>query len=179
MQRPRAIITTLLSLRGRVILGFQAFWHGFFFERLPYSDYRFTFIHPSPPPIHRIIFGYTNGGGWRDDPGFNSYFLRGTLPSVTVEHDEDWNDKISITRSNTRAYHFPLLILVDRSASFRGTICGSRTQRTASEAWNNMRNRGKLRDLYIIGWYIMISGRLLRVRQISKQSNPSSILLLS
>jgi hypothetical protein len=143
IQRPRAILTTLLSLRGQVI---QAFWNGFFFEPLPDSDYRFTFIHPSPPPIHRIIFGYTNGGGWRDDPGFHSYFLRGTLASVNVENDEDWNDRISITRSNTRAYHFPLLILVDRSASFRGTICGSQMQRAASEAWDYMRLVAPLRE---------------------------------
>lgn len=138
---------------AELFFGVQAFWHGFFSEPLHENDYHFTYIHPSPPPIHRIIFGYANADGWRDEPGFNSYFLRGTLPSITVEHEEDWNDRITITRSNTRAYRFPLLILVDRSASFRGAICGSQTQRTASEAWDYMRNRGKLRGLYVGAWW--------------------------
>jgi hypothetical protein len=133
--------------------GIQAFWHGFFSESLPDSDYHFSIVHPSPPPIHRIIFGYTNADGWRDDPGFNSYFLRGTFPSISVEHEEDWNDRISVTRSNTRAWRFPLLLLTDRSAAHRGALCGSQTQRTASEAWDYMRIRGKLRGLYVGGWW--------------------------
>lgn len=138
---------------AELFFGVQAFWHGFFSQPLPDSDYHFTFTHPTPPPIHRIIFGYTNADGWRDDPGFNAYFLRGTLPSITVEHEEDWNDRITITRSNTRAWHFPLLLLVDRSASFRGNLCGSHTQRTASEPWDYMRNKGKLRGLYVGAWW--------------------------
>jgi hypothetical protein len=138
---------------AELFFGIQAFWHGFFSEPIPASDYHYTYIHPSPPPIHRIIFGYTNADGWRDDPGFNSYFLRGTLPSISVEHEEDWNDRISITRSNTRAWHFPLVLLVDRSASFRGALCGSQTQRTASEPWDYMRNRGKLRGLHVGAWW--------------------------
>ena len=138
---------------AELFFGVQAFWHGFFSEPLPDSDYHYTFIHPSPPPIHRIIFGYSNADGWRDNPGFNSYFLRGTLPSITVEHEEDWNDRISSTRSNTRAWHFPLLLLVDRSASFRGTLCGTQTQRTASEPWDYMRNNGKLRGIHVGGWW--------------------------
>jgi hypothetical protein len=133
--------------------GVQAFWHGFFSESLPDSDYHFSIVHPLPPPIHRIIFSHTNADGWRDDPGFNSYFLRGTIPSISVEHEEDWNDRISSTRSNTRAWHFPLLFLVDRSAAHRGTLCGSQTQRTASESWDYMRIRGKLRGLYVGGWW--------------------------
>ena len=138
---------------AELFFGVQAFWHGFFSEPLPKSDSHFTYIHPSPPPIDRIIFGYANADGWRDEPGFNAYFLRGTLPSITVEHEEDWNDRITITRSNTRAYRFPLLILVDRSASFRGDICGSHTQRTASEPWDYMRNSGKLRGLHVGAWW--------------------------
>jgi hypothetical protein len=138
---------------AELFFGIQAFWHGFFSESLPDSDYHFSIIHSSPPPIHRIIFGYANADGWRDDPGFNSYFLRGTLPSISVEHEEDWNDRISITRSNTRAFRFPLLLLTDRSAAHRGVLCGSQTQRTASEAWDYMRIRGKLNGLYVGGWW--------------------------
>jgi hypothetical protein len=44
---------------------------------------------------------------------------------------------------------------VDRSASFRGTICASQTQRTASEAWDYMRNGGNLRGLYVSGWWLL------------------------
>ena len=138
---------------AELFFGIQAFWHGFFSETLPDSDYHFSIVHSSPPPIHRIIFGYTNADGWRDDPGFNAYFLRGTFPSITVEHEEDWNDRISTTRSNTRAWQFPLLLLTDRSAAHRGVLCGSKTQRTASEAWDYMRIRGKLRGLYVGGWW--------------------------
>ena len=138
---------------AELFFGIQAFWHGFFSEALPDSDYHFSIVHPSPPPIHRIIFGHTNADGWRDDPGFNAYFLRGTLPSITVEHEEDWNDRVSATRSNTRAWLFPLVLLTDRSAAHRGTLCGSQTQRTASEAWDYMRIRGKLRGLYVGGWW--------------------------
>lgn len=139
---------------AELFFGVQAFWHGFFSDSPPDNSHpHFSIVHPSPPPIHRIIFGYANADGWRDNPGFNPYFLRGTLPSITVEHEEDWQDRISVTRSNTRAWRFPLLLLTDRSAAHRGAICGSQTQRTASEAWDYMRNRGKLRGLYVGGWW--------------------------
>ena len=46
-----------------------------------------------------------------------------------------------------------MLLLVDRSASFRGPNCGSQTRRTVSEAWDYMRNKGKLRGLYVGGWW--------------------------
>ena len=138
---------------AELFFGIQAFWHGFFSESPPNTDRSdFSIVHPSPPPIHRIIFGYANADGWRDDPGFDSYFLRGALPSISVEHEEDWNDRISITRSNTRAWRFPLLFLADASAAHRGSTCGS-THRKAAEAWEYMRVKGKLRGLYVGGWW--------------------------
>ena len=43
-----------------------------------------------------------------------------------------------------RAWHFPTLLLADRSAAFRGPHCGGRTQRTVSEAVEKMRCEGRL-----------------------------------
>ena len=110
--------------------------------------------------MHRAIFAHSNADGWRDDPGFNSYFLRAALPSLTIEHEEDWNDRIIATRPTgdqpERAWHFPIVLLTDRSAAHRGRMCGSTTQRTASEAWDYMRLHGKLRGLHIGGWWAPI-----------------------
>jgi hypothetical protein len=44
----------------------------------------------------------------------------------------------------SRAWHFPLVFVADRSAAFRGESCGSRTQRTASEAWEFVSGKEKL-----------------------------------
>lgn len=43
-----------------------------------------------------------------------------------------------------RAWHFPTLLLADRSAAFRGQHCGSKTQRTVAEAIEKMRGEGRL-----------------------------------
>ncbi|KAF8904389.1 hypothetical protein CPB84DRAFT_1772907 [Gymnopilus junonius] len=98
-----------------------------------------------PPSLTRIIFMHASSDGWRDKPGFNSYFLRAAFPSLTVEVSSDWDDRINSTAVQThqRAWHFPLVLLSDRSASFRGEACGARTQRIAAEAWEFMvRKRG-------------------------------------
>ena len=108
-----------------------------------------SIVHPSLSPIHRIIFGYFNADGWRDDPGFNAYFLHDTLPSISVEHKEDWNDRISATHSNTRAWCFPFVLIAGRSAAHRGIVCGSQTQRTAAKAWEYMRLKRKLKGLHL------------------------------
>lgn len=151
---PKQFLRHYYHFVAELFFGIQAFWHGFFSHSSPDSSQsHFSIVHPSAPPIHRIIFGYANADGWRDNPGFNAYFLRGTLPSITVEHEEDWQDRIAATRSNTRAWHFPLLLLTDRSAAHRGAVCGSQTQRTAAEAWDYMRLKGKLRGFHVGGWW--------------------------
>ncbi|KAF8809914.1 hypothetical protein BYT27DRAFT_7232134 [Phlegmacium glaucopus] len=150
---PKQFLRHYYHFVAELFFGVQAFWHGFFSSPANNTDSHFSFIHPSPPPIHRILFAYSNADGWRDNPGFNSYFLRGTLPSISVEHEEDWNDRVSATRSNTRAWRFPLVLLTDRSAAHRGVICGSQTQRTAAEAWDYMRLNGKLSGLHVGGWW--------------------------
>lgn len=60
---------------------------------------------------------------------------------------------MSVTRSGTRAWRFPVVLLTDRSAAHRGVMCGSKTQRTAAEAWEYMRLQGKLRGLHTGGWW--------------------------
>jgi len=105
-----------------------------------------------PLPIHRAIFAYSTADGWRDGPGFNAYFFRAAFPSLTIETDKDWDDRISMTRKTrvgARAWHFPIVLLADRSAAFRGEICGYRTQRTAAEAHEVVMATGSLRH----GWW--------------------------
>lgn len=107
-------------------------------------------VHPeTPPPIHRAIFPHSSSIGWRDKPGFNGYFLRAAFPSLTVEVDADWNDRVNATSASNhsgvqRAWHFPYLLLADRSAAFRGNFCGSQNQRTASESVDALIARSKL-----------------------------------
>lgn len=102
-----------------------------------------------PPPIHRAIFPHSSSEGWRDKPGFNGYFLRAAFPSLTVEVDVDWDDRVAATSAGIdsgvhRAWHFPYLLLADRSAAFRGKLCGSQNQRTASESVDALISRSKL-----------------------------------
>lgn len=114
-------------------------------------------MHPEPPPpIHRAIFPHSSSAGWRDVPGFNGYFLRAAFPSLTVEVGADWNDRVATTSTSIdsgvhRAWHFPYLLLADRSAAFRGKLCGSQNQRTASEPVDALIARSKL-DKYGLWW---------------------------
>lgn len=86
----------------------------------------------------------------------NAYFLRAAFPSLPVETQPDWEDRIAATeqlapapneaenaslramrermRAGARAWLFDTVLFSDRSAAFRGEECGSRTQRTAAEA---------------------------------------------
>lgn len=103
--------------------------------------------HSGPQPaISRAIFIHADAEGWRDSPGFNAHVLRAVFPSVDVEVEKDWSDRIAATSNteNRRAWHFPLALLADRSASHRGDACGSRTQRIAAEAWEFMMKAGAI-----------------------------------
>ncbi|TFK44546.1 hypothetical protein BDQ12DRAFT_708463 [Crucibulum laeve] len=124
-----------------------------------------------PPSFSRAIFIHAESYGWRDKPGFNSFVLRSAFPSLTIEVASDWADRVNATappkaidkdavqhsRANDddndsrRAWHFPIALLTDRSAAFRGESCGSRTQRTASEAWEYMVDQGGI-DLVGTWW---------------------------
>ncbi|KAI6021485.1 hypothetical protein BKA83DRAFT_4282540 [Pisolithus microcarpus] len=125
---------------AELLLGTWSFWTGA--------------AHPKPPPpIHRAIFPHSSAAGWRDHPGFNSYFLRAAFPSLTVEVDIDWQDRVVATAESDvdQAWHFPYLLLADRSAAFRGRLCGSANQRTASESVDGLIARSKL-DIGGLWW---------------------------
>ena len=105
----------------------------------------------SVPPVHRVIFANAGARGWRDRPGFNSYVFRSAFPSLNVEVMEDWDDRIVATSNPNeprRAWHFDTVLFTDRSASFKGPICGSQTQRIAAEATEHMRKAGNLTKLW-------------------------------
>ncbi|TEB19958.1 hypothetical protein FA13DRAFT_1757975 [Coprinellus micaceus] len=150
---------------AELFFGVQAFWNSAFNPTLTNSESTLaahfgTAQATNPPPIHRAIFIHSNADGWHDNPGFNRYFLRAAYPSLTVEHEEDWQDRVKATiegvapgTSPERVWRFPLALLTDRSASHRGVICGSQTQRTAAEAWDHMRKVGKLRGIHVGGWW--------------------------
>ncbi|KAJ3827496.1 hypothetical protein F5880DRAFT_1211137 [Lentinula raphanica] len=178
--------------------GVQAFWHGAFSEVIEetvpawpipdnwnwnaypmetQSSHPSIYNHPPThnhntssaiPPIHRSIFMHTSANGWRDVPGFNSFFIRAAFPSMTIEHQEDWDDRVSATRvsahakNKERAFLFPLVLLVDRSAAFRDEMTGSHTQRTAAQAWEYMRSHGKLRGEKVGGWWEPVRSAVLR-----------------
>ncbi|KAF9555117.1 hypothetical protein CPC08DRAFT_146556 [Agrocybe pediades] len=161
---PKQFLRHYYHFVAELFFGAQAFWHGAFSQPVPAADSNlvsssghYSLSHPPAPPIHRAIFAHSNADGWRDDPGFNSYFLRAALPSLTVEHQEDWEDRIKATTpiggQPERVWHFSTVLLTDRSAAHRGQICGSQTQRTAAEAWDFMRKKGKLRGIHVGGWW--------------------------
>ncbi|KIM91997.1 hypothetical protein PILCRDRAFT_94163 [Piloderma croceum F 1598] len=148
---------------GELLLGTWAFWQGAFSPSHSYLDptnlpprkdiTSTTVVPPSepikPPPVDRIIFAHARPHEWRDHPGFNAYFLRAAFPSVNVETEYDWKDRVDVTFAPdghhlTRAWHFPTLLLTDRSAAFRGQYCGSQNQRIVSEAVEKMRGEGRL-----------------------------------
>ena len=60
---------------------------------------------------------------------------------LAIEGEEDWNDRVFMTRNGNRAWVFERVLLADRSASFRGDSCGGKTQRIASEAYEHVKNQ--------------------------------------
>jgi len=136
--------------------GTWAFWHSSWSKASSSPATSFSLSHAAPPPINRAIFIHAATNEWRDNPGFNAYFLRAAFPSLTVEVQQDWEDRITLTsdrKLQDRAWHFPIVLLTDRSAAFRGQICGSSTQRTAAEAWEFMNQNHKLMGNKVGGWW--------------------------
>ncbi|KAF5353317.1 hypothetical protein D9756_007986 [Leucocoprinus leucothites] len=162
VNEPGQFLRHYYHLVAELFFGVQAFWHGSFSqEELTTNEHaaqQLAFsaspsLHPAPPNIDRAIFIHSNADGWRDDPGFNSYFLRAAFPSMTIEHEEDWADRVKTTEGGDRVWRFPVALLTDRSAAHRGSACGSLTQRIASEAWEGMRKLGQLRGRHVGGWW--------------------------
>ncbi|KAJ6605665.1 hypothetical protein B0H10DRAFT_2167111 [Mycena sp. CBHHK59/15] len=163
VNEPTQFLRHFYHLVAELFFGVQALWHGAF--SAPSSDPARQYMlgpHPAPPPIHRVIFARSNADGWRDGPGFNAYFMRAAFPAVTVEVQEDWEDRVTITTSGNRAWHFPLVLLTDRSASHRGPVCGSQTQRIAAEAVEAMRAKGQLVGARVGGWWEPVRSAVLR-----------------
>ncbi|KAF7314414.1 hypothetical protein MKEN_00914200 [Mycena kentingensis (nom. inval.)] len=166
VNEPKQFLRHYYHLVAELLFGVQAMWHGAFTEPIAATAESETAYSlgpfPAPPPITRFIFARTNAGGWRDNPGFNRYILRAAFPSATVEVEEDWADRVSITTTGERAWHFPLLLLTDRSASHRGQICGSETQRIAAEPFEAMHRQGKLAGFRVGGWWEPVRSAILR-----------------
>ncbi|KAJ7851025.1 hypothetical protein B0H14DRAFT_2762339 [Mycena olivaceomarginata] len=153
VNEPRQFLRHYYHLVAELLFGVQAFWHGAFSAASTAVDREYSIgPHPAPPPITRIAFARSNADGWRDDPGFNAYYLRAAFPATTIE----------LTAQGDRAWHFPLLLLTDRSASHRGDICGSQTQRIAAEAVAFMRKQNQLVGLRVGGWWEPVRGAVLR-----------------
>ncbi|KAJ7761546.1 hypothetical protein DFH07DRAFT_421165 [Mycena maculata] len=163
VNEPRQFLRHFYHLVAELFFGVQAFWHGAFSASSSDPDREYMLgPHPAPPPIHRVIFARSNADGWRDGPGFNAYFMRAAFPGTTVEVQEDWEDRVTTTSSGSRAWHFPLLLLTDRSASHRGPICGSQTQRIAAEAVEAMRSKDQLVGARVGGWWEPVRSAVLR-----------------
>ncbi|KAJ7652682.1 hypothetical protein DFH06DRAFT_1299482 [Mycena polygramma] len=196
VNEPTQFLRHYYHLVAELLFGVQAFWHGAHSPPSvdPAREYAYaaqgTFASPSSPstsastsndalgvgevpPIDRLIFARADADGWRDNPGFNAYFLRAALPGVSVEVQEDWADRVKLTSEDShphtsggghtpspgpRAWHFPTLLLTDRSAAHRGPLCGSQTQRIAAEALGEMRKRRQVVGGRVGGWWEPLRG---------------------
>jgi hypothetical protein len=57
---PKQFLRHYYHFVAEFFFGVQAFWRGFFSpDPLDNGGSHFSFIHPLPPPINRIIFGYS------------------------------------------------------------------------------------------------------------------------
>ncbi|KAK0480446.1 hypothetical protein EDD18DRAFT_703758 [Armillaria luteobubalina] len=164
VNEPSQFLGHFYHLVAELFFGAQAFWHGAFSVPSAGETYSAKFTHPAPPALDRVIFVHSDGNGWRDHPGFNAYFMRAAFPSIAIEDKQDWEDRIAATSGSSvdRAWHFPLVLLSDRSAAHRGTLCGSQTQRIASEAWDYMREQSRLMGIKVGGWWEPIRASVLR-----------------
>lgn len=63
---------------------------------------------------------------------------------MTVESELDWADRVFTTINGDRAYHFDTVLIADRSAAFKGKLCGSINHRIASEAYEPLWDDGRL-----------------------------------
>jgi hypothetical protein len=182
VNEPRQFLRHYYHFVAELFFGVQAFWHGAFSLPSVDPDTEYTLLNPhEPPPITRVIFARSNADGWRDDPGFNAYFMRAAFPGTTVEVEEDWRDRVSSTSTGDRAWHFPLLLLTDRSAAHRGEICGSQTQRIAAEAFEAMRRKKQLVGLRVGGWWEPVRGAVLRFAgaEVQLPDNTEQVVLSS
>jgi hypothetical protein len=103
----------------------------------------------------------------------NFFFLRSAWPSLTVETERDWSDRVSATALRPgelqgRAWWFDTILLADRSAAFRGPECGERTQRTAAEAVKGVVPRESHTGFLERGWWDPVRRNVLRFAGVSE-----------
>jgi hypothetical protein len=156
-----AVLNHYYHFCAELMFGAWTFWTG-------------TFPNDDINVFDRAFFPHT-GASWRDGPNMNSLFLRGGFPSLTVETKYDWEDRVSATKlldkevgseTKSRAWRFDRVMLVDRSAAFRGSECGSRTQRTAAEAMRGVVPKGldgePINEFLPRGWWEPVRRQVLR-----------------
>lgn len=151
------------------------------FGRAPTDPSLSSFMPPvpgnayHPPELSRLMFLHATANQWKDKPGFNAYFMHAVFPSLNVETEEDWIDRSNATFVNSttlehgipqKAWHFPMAILTDRSAAFRGEACGLRNQRIASEPWEVLVEKGGIDP--VGQWWGDVRHRLYRFAGIEK-----------
>ncbi|KAH9994041.1 hypothetical protein BJV77DRAFT_1144094 [Russula vinacea] len=149
---------------AELLFGAWAFWHGTF---------RGASSTAPIPPLTRAIFPHATAQEWRDGPGMNFFFLRSAWPSLTVETEPDWLDRVSTTAPHSdghhgRAWWFDTVLLADRSAAFRGPECGERTQRTAAEAVKAVVSREGRTGFLERGWWEPVRLSVLRFAGVSE-----------
>jgi hypothetical protein len=103
----------------------------------------------------------------------NFFFLRSAWPSLTVETEPDWSDRVSATELRPgelqgRAWRFDTILLADRSAAFRGPECGERTQRTAAEAVKGVVSPESRTGFLERGWWEPVRRNVLRFMGVSE-----------
>jgi hypothetical protein len=105
----------------------------------------------------------------------NFFFMRSAWPSLTVETQIDWSDRVSATslragERNGRAWWFDTVLLSDRSAAFRGPECGERTQRTAAEAIKGIVESAGRTGFLERGWWEPVRRGVLRFAGLSQRT---------
>ena len=103
----------------------------------------------------------------------NFFFLRSAWPSLTVETEPDWKDRVDTTALRSgelqgRAWSFDTVLLADRSAAFRGSECGTYTQRTAAEAVKGVVSRESRTGFLERGWWEPVRRNVLRFAGVSE-----------
>jgi len=86
------------------------------------------------PVPERIIFTQCNEQGFTDGPRFNQFFLPAMWPSITPMFKPTYDQMADLVRTPYKAFRFPAVLFIDRSAAFRGDLTGS-TARTPSGPW--------------------------------------------
>lgn len=156
-----AVLDHYYHFVAELLFGTWAFWIGSFNATIDTNTWT-----SSAPPVHRAIFGNNPPEGIRDKPGFNAFFLRSAFPSLPVETEFDWTDRIYTTINGDRAYQFDVILVSDRSAAFKGKLCGLINHRIAAEAYEPFWNDGRLQK----EWWEPVRRRLLRFAGVSEEA---------